>query len=847
MNNVMTTFWRFLNEHSVEIPIIQRDYAQGRLGKEELRKTFLKDLKQALDSCVPLKLDFVYGSMERGILNPLDGQQRLTTLWLLHWYLAYMAGAMDKEVKRVLAKFTYETRISSREFCGFLTAFDSLPPPGTGVVEHIQNQTWFRSTWKYDPTIQSMLRMLGGSTQGGKDGIAGVFSLCSEKDCIECRLSQCIAYEEYWKRLIGTDCPIIFYSLDIHGINQTDDLYIKMNARGKPLTSFENLKADLAGYIQNRAKSLPDNALPDNEMQTWKDLGKEDTGFAIKMDTDWMNIFWKNCSPDRVVDEIYFAFLNRFFFGEVCLEKTENGNWLVPSDRENANSSYKFLNDSRAESDYDLRIAYASLVPYKFRNGEISLGVLQHLKQTLDAFCDFMGACKHDKMRPNELIPKCEWDGEFKFFPEYTPDNDLLKDNAGNEVRKVTVLTQPQRIVFFAICKFFWELKMGADKTNINAALKRWLRVVRNLVFVQDPTGKLYIRTFSTMRSAMSVINDLDSQNVYEYLAKIEVKNKEDPTIFDLQFEEEIQKARKILGPMTTEVEKWEQKIIDAECSGFFKGAIRFLYTDKNGNVDWKDFDTKYENAKRYFDKKGVSDKFRANALLLRAFLARIGERNISEGFWFGNGAEFWRNQVLLNAEFNSVVSELLQSEITHDNAITEYTPAWIADEVLLSDAIKNDNVPNGQWHIITDWFREGNSDDKTLTRYTNRIKGNVTHPWQIIPLCEGSRNKLLDGLESKQRRGKCYFIGLKSDINFKFNDHWFRWLGTPNSDDGEYDIYLLKEEWKDDSSYAKHDKDTSEKGDKQEFFCFNVNTEVVNDFKTELQKLITAYTGLRP
>ena len=129
MNNVMTTFWRFLNEHSVEIPIIQRDYAQGRLGKEELRKTFLKDLKQALDSCVPLKLDFVYGSMERGILNPLDGQQRLTTLWLLHWYLAYMAGAMDKEVKRVLAKFTYETRISSREFCGFLTAFDSLPPP----------------------------------------------------------------------------------------------------------------------------------------------------------------------------------------------------------------------------------------------------------------------------------------------------------------------------------------------------------------------------------------------------------------------------------------------------------------------------------------------------------------------------------------------------------------------------------------------------------------------------------------------------------------------------------------------------------------------------------------------
>lgn len=73
--------------------------------------------------------------------------------------------------------------------------------------------------------------------------------------------------------------------------------------------------------------------------------------------------------------------------------------------------------------------------------------------------------------------------------------------------------------------------------------------------------------------------------------------------------------------------------------------------------------------------------------------------------------------------------------------------------------------------------------------------------------------------------------------------NHWFRWLGSPNRSSGEFDIYLLKEKWKDDSSYAKHDKDTSKEGDEQEFFCFNVNTEVVNDFKTKLQELITAYT----
>lgn len=94
-NTKAITFWNFLKENTIEIPIIQRDYAQGRLGKENLRKNFLMDLRNALDNKGTLKLDFVYGSMEKGNLNPLDGQQRLTTLWLLHWYIALRAGKLN--------------------------------------------------------------------------------------------------------------------------------------------------------------------------------------------------------------------------------------------------------------------------------------------------------------------------------------------------------------------------------------------------------------------------------------------------------------------------------------------------------------------------------------------------------------------------------------------------------------------------------------------------------------------------------------------------------------------------------------------------------------------------------
>lgn len=79
------SFWKLLESKKIVIPIIQRDYAQGREGKEFLRERFLGQLFDALqEDAKPLVLDFVYGSVEEDTIYPLDGQQRLTTLWLLH-------------------------------------------------------------------------------------------------------------------------------------------------------------------------------------------------------------------------------------------------------------------------------------------------------------------------------------------------------------------------------------------------------------------------------------------------------------------------------------------------------------------------------------------------------------------------------------------------------------------------------------------------------------------------------------------------------------------------------------------------------------------------------------------
>ena len=85
-----TTSLYNLLKRGVVIPNFQRDYAQGRAGKEDLRTKFLDEIWAHVGKdTAPLELDFVYGTNMDGKICPLDGQQRLTTIWLLMWYCKY--------------------------------------------------------------------------------------------------------------------------------------------------------------------------------------------------------------------------------------------------------------------------------------------------------------------------------------------------------------------------------------------------------------------------------------------------------------------------------------------------------------------------------------------------------------------------------------------------------------------------------------------------------------------------------------------------------------------------------------------------------------------------------------
>lgn len=222
------TLWELLKRQQIVIPIIQRDYAQGRDGNEYVRRAFLREIKSCLGKADSfLTLDFVYGNEEHGRFLPLDGQQRLTTLWLIHWYIAFRSGMLqDDEVRTTLKKFTYETRVSSREFCEALC--DKMPVSSEvrgSVARYIKDRTWFFVEWLQDPTISAMLKMIGGNGTFSDDCIEEVFN----KDGV---FNKDIDFQQYWKRLI--EDRYIRFELMVIGTEKlpiADDLYIKMNAR----------------------------------------------------------------------------------------------------------------------------------------------------------------------------------------------------------------------------------------------------------------------------------------------------------------------------------------------------------------------------------------------------------------------------------------------------------------------------------------------------------------------------------------------------------------------------------------------------------------------------------------
>lgn len=269
----------------IEIPIIQRNYVQG--NDKTIRCHFVNYLVNALTQQSPVELDFVYGAERqdtqltdncapnncapqvRKVLIPLDGQQRLTTLWLLHGYLLALEQVSnhpeqllpeEREAKcQLLARFVYETRQSAKDFCGYWlqeVTQRACPELVDKPSKYLRNCAWFDPEWEKAGTVTAMLGML--------DEVA--FKRAELQAVPYGRLSKCIR----------------FYYLPIEKFGLSNELYIRMNARGEQLTSFEHFKSSFYKVIQYH-QSL--------------------SAIKEKMEYDWVDALWQYRLKDTHVTD----------------------------------------------------------------------------------------------------------------------------------------------------------------------------------------------------------------------------------------------------------------------------------------------------------------------------------------------------------------------------------------------------------------------------------------------------------------------------------------------------------------------------------------------------------------
>ena len=743
------TFQELLKQYDkILIPMIQRDYAQGRTDKKatDVRNNLLNDIFSNQD----VRFNLVFGSKEKRIIDnketncfiPIDGQQRLTTLFLLYLY-----GQKTKktDTKLDLSKFSYDTRRAASDFCKSVTGEEWCVQNDNKVKvsDVIKDSSWFMNYWAQDPTVEGMLNMLDA-----------IHEKCKEDKSYP-NLSKVTFY---------------FFDLESNGLNE--NLYLKMNSRGKPLTAFENLKAKMEKVLPNsttieeRCFPICDSAPKGSFKEKWKYF----------MDRNWMETFWDKEHPEKY-DESIAKFIVRFL----------SGYWAAfGEDKEQAvTDELKSLNSKNDYTDF---------IPF------------EPIKKVLDSGNAF-------PLLAHALTTITD---NLKIKPYWSDAGENIQVSEKTEYKIISVV--------------FTQVLFDGD----NAAMRFAWNMAENFVTGYD-NFVIYCKQAKEIHNKYKLYED---KAFYKTLSNNNFINSSD------QLAEEITKAKQILDENEelreykgtckkqdgSDYQTWEEIIIDAESYAFFKGATRFLFTDGKGQINWNDFDTKWTNAKKYFDENGVREDFKIELAKKLVIQCNDWELQLYDKQIFNPNSSTWK--WILTAKnwitpiHNILLNSIIIATTNNDEKVKKFVTPVLED---LPFDYFIENMPDGRFHRYGPrlCFYKPNGRDKATLDWDN---------WK--------RNKLLSSLMKQgkittdaQMSKSNFFWGM--NVNFSYEGKCFQWYGNPN--EKELDVYLMEG-----NDYKKRSNQTSDKGtDEDKYYCFRVDDKTdTNAFIESLNKLIKEAGG---
>ena len=625
-------------EGKIRIPKIQRDYAQGRKNKkvEEIRKTFVHTLLLVVKGKrVSTELDFVYGSNVRDAFEPLDGQQRLTTLFLLHWM---MGVNLRTEEKTSHSLFTYETRNTSCEFCDELVQHEANifirearenklsgdeNKPAI-ISELISGRDWFKWEWKYDPTILSMLVMLDAIYEEMGDD-------WDTLDMVECRKN------------LGN---ITFNELNLGEFGLSDELFIKMNARGKQLSDFDKLKSTLEEELQIQQTEVNEQDVPlatEKDEEMWRTL----------MDGAWIDLFWQKYSSSvfantenytdktqRNAERLAAAKCCELQFKKLLLRliaiqilEADQSDWHMREiayemdERKIDNLLFEYSNSlTNLRSDEENKIVPNNImtINYKRLMEDMNLFVYTDKDNKYHEMTDILSADTHINKDDNTI---------FDMFLSSKVENDVV---AIFYSMLLFMRIFPVKKEIHNQSILAWSLNRDATKIWQDN-FQDWVRMSRNVLLNVNNNQRIDKLPFliEAMTSLRKFIDDfkkyLDKNNMDVSLNENAVvsflaSGSETYLRLDNQsLKEEREKAK-----LKETNSKWENEIDSAESDGYLWGQIRCLISWSGGDIE-----KFHDYAMRFSDMYSC----------MRGNLYYIAMLMISPNFWHDNGRLYQNNK----------------------------------------------------------------------------------------------------------------------------------------------------------------------------------------------------------
>lgn len=568
------TFWELIKRYKIVVPKIQRDYVQGRKNATVVknRKEFVAELVDAIENGKSMSLNFVYGTIRGNDFIPIDGQQRLTTLFILHLY-AFAKTEKKEEIKFLKEKFSYQTRYTTNRFIEKLTEnlpdiLKSLKKEGNDLFDVIRKSGWYASSWDNDPNVFSCLVMLQLIHETGENKINA-------------------------DKLI-TDCKITFMFLRLEEFGSDNRLYIRMNSQGKQLTDFENFKAELYEKILK------------GDMYEKKEEIKE---FKSKIDGDWYSMLWeakviktedkaKDRAQDieeraRLIDALMKRIIHWTIVGKVVKRAKSEG---IEVTKLKQSKKEKLLTEDEFKKREHQDLLYQYCQPTHEQIDILRCDVDQYrtlMKKDDNVLCETF-LCDLNNLL--NFLWGIKEEGIFQFIA-----NDILNISQGKKSVTFMIDSYAPRVLLYAITFFANNIK--TDQQNKIASFKTFYRVILNLVSTTE------IDSPSDFQKAVVAISDWDG-DTENWLQKIDFKG----AFREAQVKEEILKLDLIKEGKENNID-WGSAIRNAENTDFdndykprdyFRGQIGFLLymANSSNGYDLGKFKYYSQAVKSIFDKE---------------------------------------------------------------------------------------------------------------------------------------------------------------------------------------------------------------------------------------------------